>query len=216
MFFINALTEINKEALLSQKTFRILLKAMAHPGRIYPLPANCEIQNLYQGIALVEHNYALALILKTLLDHEIGFCVLGEGKKELETLVMEFTGSFPTDLESADFILVSDGDSKGQILKAKEGTLEYPETGASIIFCVKYICDSPIKNQTEKDLNCKVRFKGPGIKGEISAYFYGLKADEFHYLKEKNSQFPLGIDSIFVDAEANVLCVPRSTNIEVL
>ena len=194
--------QINDETFITQKTFRSLLQAMSHPGRVFTLSqeSGVESQESESG--------GLMLILQTLLDHEVGFCVIGTEKEYLKTNISELTGSPVKDISDADFIIISDGESNGEILKARKGSLEYPDTGATVIYFIHSL-------SAKDNGGLTLTLKGPGINGEISPLMSGVSKREFHYLKEINSEYPLGIDSIFIDSANRIMCIPRSTRIEV-
>lgn len=189
--------------LLLQKTFRTLLQAMSHPGRVYSL-------SLESGVWSQEPEFSgLILVLQTLLDHEVSFNVFGHQREELEYKVMRATGSKTANIEDADFIIIPSGDSGGAILHVKRGTLEYPDTGATVFYFIHSL-------SARDNGGLRITLKGPGINGEISTFIGGIKKDEFYYLKEINSEYPLGVESIFIDTAKRIMCIPRSTKIEVM
>jgi cupin superfamily acireductone dioxygenase involved in methionine salvage len=57
---------------------------------------------------------SLIHVLRTVLDHEVTFCVVGDGTgKELERMIFDKTKSKAADIASADYIIVPDGHSHG-------------------------------------------------------------------------------------------------------
>lgn len=196
------------EHLITQKTFRTLLQAMSHPGRIYEFAHESVIGSRETELQ------GLFSVLLTLLDHEVAFAVKGCGE-EFEQKITRVTGSMPASLKKADFIIVPSGDSEGEILMARRGALEYPDAGATVIYLVKSLSDC--NGAFDKDNGAQaVVLKGPGIYNEIAAAIGGLNRQELFYLKEINSEYPLGVDSIFIDGSCRVMCIPRSTRIEVV
>lgn len=193
---------LDDETLLTQRTFRILLKAMSHPGKVFPLEK-------------MPSKNGLMLILQTLLDGEVSFCLLSREKGFLEEKIKSFTGSKETIIEEADFIIIPSGNSQGLINRAKRGTLEYPDRGATAIYCVNSILPHSYIGLTETNGGFNLSLKGPGINGEITVFLSGISKDEFYHLRKINSDYPLGIDAIFVDSASNIMCIPRSTVIEV-
>ncbi|MCX7914057.1 MAG: phosphonate C-P lyase system protein PhnH [Thermodesulfovibrionales bacterium] len=193
----------DSETFLTQKLFRVLLQAMGHPGSIYNVSDIVTLS--IKGFA----NPLLPILLKTLLDCEVGFSVIGKERENLKVKISELTRSSIRDISEADFIIISDGKSDGEILKAKRGSLEYPDKGATVI----YVVDSLNKKRKGRPLAV---LKGPGIKDKIEVFADGSMRSELSYLKEINSEFPRGVDSIFIDSLCNIMCIPRSSNIEVL
>lgn len=181
--------------LATQQTFRILLQAMSHPGRTYALPAEC-------------CRPGWQMVVQTLLDPEVSFTVLGKDRPGWEREIRQLTRSRVSEVAQADFIIIPEGDSHGELVKARRGTLEYPDTGATVIYLVE-----SLKDQGGKE--AEVVFRGPGIPEEISPVIQGLNKHEFLYLQGINREFPLGIDGIFIDRVNRLMCLPRSTQIEV-
>ena len=64
------------------------------------------------------------------------------------------------------------------------------------------------------ELSCSRQFmlRGPGIE-QVSFADFGMGEKWVAEREKKNIEYPLGVDPIFVDRQANVLCVPRTTQI---
>lgn len=173
-----------------QKAFRILLDAMSHPGRMYDLNSLKTESHLY-------------LIIKTLIDNEVTFSVIGTKIDELSKEISLLTGARRSSVEEADFLIITEGKSRGKIEKAKIGTLEYPDRGATLIYYIDSKNSGPVY----------LRLLGPGIMGEHTILINGIAKDEFLSLKKINKNYPLGLDSIFVKKSGEIFCIPRSTRI---
>ncbi|MCS7200241.1 MAG: phosphonate C-P lyase system protein PhnH [Caldimicrobium sp.] len=187
---INRTIILNDEILNSQRAFRVLLNSMCHPGTLYDL-------------SFINHQNYLKLILKTLLDNEVSHCVIGDNKEIIEKEIYEMTGSKSRQIDEADFIVIFGNSSNGEIKKAKIGTPEYPDSSATLIYYI-----SSNHNETTR-----VKLKGPGIEGEKMFLVFGINKNEFELLKLINSNYPLGLDSIFLYDFGKVFCIPRSTRI---
>jgi alpha-D-ribose 1-methylphosphonate 5-triphosphate synthase subunit PhnH len=189
------------EEIILQKVFRRVLQAMSRPGRTYSVAAQYSVSDRWSS---------LMLVLRTVLDHEVSFCVVGNGTgKELERMIFDKTKSKVADIASADYIIVPDGDSHGEILKAQRGTPEYPDRSATVIFSLP----SLLLKEEGKPL---LAFTGPGIREEIvTAPLKGIEFRELACLKEINSEYPLGVDTLFIDQGGRVMALPRSTAIEI-
>lgn len=184
------------EVFLTQKIYRTLLQAMARPGEIYSL-------------SVFASENGLILLAITLLDEEVSFHIIGEDKEKLAREIYLKTGSKFENIEKADFVIITSGDSKGLLLSAKRGTLLRPDLSATVIYLVHTIS----KN------NCNgvnISLRGPGIKDKAFVCIKGIKKEEFYYLQEVNSEYPLGVDSIFIDKDNNIVCIPRSSKLEVV
>ena len=73
----------------------------------------------------------------------------------MERRITAATGSMAAGIGSADFIITAAMDTGGEIYKAKRGSLEYPDNGATVI----YYSAVPFDNKTNRE----IVLKGPGI-----------------------------------------------------
>ncbi len=183
----------------TQQVFRIVMQAMGNPGSIYSLDNHG---------AREMHTSTLELLAETLFDQDVTFCVIGDqGTNEFEGRVYERTKSPVTALSLADFIIVTGGASNRGLLDAKRGTPEYPDRGATILFNIETLEEGSTSDFL-------ARLNGPGIAGEKYIQMQGLDHEELDHLRELNSGYPLGVDSIFVDKKDRIMCLPRSTKIQ--
>ena len=186
----------------SQKIFRILLDAFAHPGKV----ANLSDLKIAPPSSISK---ASAGVLFTLLDIEVGFAVSTSDKKLRERIEEYFiinTGVRLKNLESADFIL-----ALGELPKLeriKRGSLEYPDQGATVIYSVEEINESLFGIDS-----LSLTLTGPGINGKRVLSLKGLKKQEVMKIMEVNREFPLGADFLFTDRKGKFFALPRSTKI---
>ena len=180
---------------VTQKTFRTLLQALSRPGEIYSLSHVGEGQSWFP-------------VLETLLDHEVSFAVFGPNNDAFARMVADLTRCPVTTVAKADFIIVTQGGSRGRILEAQRGTLEYPDQGATIIYLVESL------SREGRD-GLRVKLQGPGVKAEMSARITGLHGEELLYLRQINQDFPLGVDCFLIDRTGRVMGIPRSAQLEV-
>lgn len=173
-------------------TFRVLLKAMSRPGRVYPLP------DFPAGLP------AAAGLLGCLLDNETSLAVIGDN--ELESFLPGHLGCLSTAPEEADFILVGRGAEGGcRDLNLRCGSMDYPDRGATVVYLVDELAEG----------GSSLSLAGPGIDGGISLAIGGFDCDALRHLQRLNSNYPLGVDAIFLDRQGRVACVPRSSRIGV-
>ncbi len=175
---------------LDHAVYRALLTAMSRPGSVQPLPAAA-------AAAPALH------VLSALVDHEATFHVHGDDALARE--VRRATGGEPAPLDRADFVIFPAGESGELLRRVKRGTLEYPDEGATAIYLVRGI----------EGAGGAAVLRGPGIRDRSSPRIGGLAANELALLREVNRDFPLGVDAVFLAPGGRVLCVPRSTRIEV-
>jgi len=200
----------------SQRIFRCILDAMARPGSILELS---DI-NITPPVA---NRYPL-LLLMTLLDHEVSFCVPGHGdanenENENRQAVAEYlrsnTGSKESGIGDADFILVCGGFSHGSIRETKQGTLEYPDESATVIYDIVSIRDVKHEGSEDGDGDMLLEFSGPGIAGRCMIGISGMERAEIEDILAVRD-YPLGIDAILSDRDGKIVCIPRSTSVRVM
>ncbi len=183
----------------AQRIFRSLLDAMANPGRIITLP---EID-----IKPPAANRYPLLLLMTLLDHEVSFCVMGGAQTQVTEYLKTNTGSKESRLEDSDFILVYGGSSHGLIPGARVGTLEYPDESATVIYDLDSIGDD--------GGDVLLELSGPGIADKRRIGASGIEENEIEDVLAMRD-YPLGLDLIFSDKAGRIACIPRSTIVEVM
>jgi alpha-D-ribose 1-methylphosphonate 5-triphosphate synthase subunit PhnH len=171
------------------RTFRVILQGMSHPGKVYSLP-----DVLKEGVID---------LLGCLIDNEVSFAVIDD--KDMEKALSLQTGSRPVSPEDADYILVANGTTGNRLTGCKRGSLEYPDTGATVVYLVEEL--------SQRDDG--IILSGPGVNRSISLHVKGLDISEFHLLKKINSEFPLGVDVLFLDRSGRIACIPRSSQIGV-
>jgi len=176
----------------SQRVFRCVLQATAQPGKLFTLPPT---------EAAPPETVALAL-----LDHEVTFCAVGEGAREVGQRLVRETGSRVVPLPEADFAMISGGDSDGAVLNLSRGTLERPEAGATAVYAVERLGTGPLT----------LGLSGPGISGERTLGVEGLSSREAEAIRESRVDYPLGVDVYLVDGAGRVAGLPRSTRLEVV
>ena len=180
----------------SRMIFRSLLDAMASPGHIITLP-QIDIE------PSVENKYPL-LLLMTLLDHEVSFCVLDHDTRITEYLRSN-TQSNESTIEDSDFILVYGGTSHGLIRKARIGALEYPDESATVIYDIDMIGNGSIL----------LELSGPGIIDKRRIRINGIKQTEIEDILSIKD-YPLGVDVILSNRVGRIACIPRSTSVNVI
>ena len=174
-------------------TFRAILTAMSHPGKVYRLP---EFDN--EETAVVE-------LLRCLLDNEVGVAVIGD--PALESDLVRHTACKLVPYQEADFIIIDNFADTAALPGCKTGSLEYPDSGATILYLVDGLSEG----------DGGIFLTGPGIAGKISLRISGLAAGEVSRLRDLNSVFPLGVDAMFFVRRRNgrIACIPRSSQIGV-
>lgn len=182
-----------------QKAYRKVLNTFSYPGKIESLQEEMK-HCTYQ----MECGNAMQIMMYMLLDADTSFCMESTSMK-LAQRFSRLTYSVQKEIKDASFVFVTlDSFDKlaGVISNSAMGTLENPQHGATIIVeCEKL----------RKDGN--LCLKGPGIQGQT---YLGVEGNDawISSRQEKNAEFPLGVDLLFVDKEGNCVSLPRTTQIE--
>ena len=154
----------------TQRGFRALLAAMAEPGTVQPLPGG------------------LALVLATLVDHEVLLAEVGDEH-----------------WERADFVVVRGGSSGGRLAAARRGTPLDPAAGATAIYELAAVGAGPLV----------LSLTGPGVGAEPRLLrLGGLAGDEVELFQRSRAGYPCGVDVILVDQARHCAALPRSTVLE--
>ena len=179
------------ETIRDHMTFRVILQAMSHPGKVYRLP---EFEK--EETAIIE-------LLSCLLDNEVGVAVLGD--QALAKNLTQYTNCRLVACTEADFVIVGSLAESRDITGVKQGSLEYPDSGSTILYLVDGLSEE----------EGGVVISGPGVKDKNSLRISGFTAAEVASLQQLNNQFPLGVDAIFFVPRRNgqIACIPRSAQI---
>jgi alpha-D-ribose 1-methylphosphonate 5-triphosphate synthase subunit PhnH len=180
-----------------------MLTAMARPGTI-------------QQLQLAAGQSPAASLLAALVDHEVCFCLVNERAErsaEAETLTRQLaalTGSVPTPVRDADFV-VSSGPLPAAVWgQLRRGTPAYPDRSATVIYVL------PAVGILLADMPCAVlTVTGPGIATNQRLLISGLNGEEFAALAAANADFPLGVDVMLADWTGRLACIPRSSTLRV-
>jgi len=184
----------------AQQAYRKLLICMSRPGTIENIET--ESENIDFDISFYKGTLLNMLVL---LDGEVTFNIISKNKEEVTNFVKQITFARATTLEQADFIFILNDapeNSLGEAFRrAKLGNLIDPHKSATIIAEVEELSEE--KTYT---------LKGPGI---LDVCYMGIitKGTFVEERESKNIEYPLGVDVVFIDREAQVMCLPRTTKI---
>ena len=176
--------------------FRVILQATSHPGKGFELPVSGTCN---------DRQATLISMLGCLMDNEVTFSIIGDEGDSIADAITFRTGSFLVGISEADFVIASRGATDGLLELIKRGTLDYPDKGATLVYLIDRIADN----------GGSTALRGPGIDGVIQPLFSGLADTELTGLRKVNSEYPLGVDALFLDAHGRVTSIPRSRRIGV-
>lgn len=178
----------------SQRTFRNVLRAMSHPGRLILFETSIKPPPpLYPTTAAV---------CLTLLDSETNLWIdrseLGEVK---EWLRFHCGCSLVDSPSQADFGLLTQGFEEYHMKQFPIGEEEFPERSATLFVQV-----GGFQPGIGRSL------KGPGIKNEERLEIYGLPETFWKAWHQNNALYPLGVDVLFI-SPSGLVGLPRTTEV---
>lgn len=179
----------------SSQAFRVMLDAMAQPGRILPLTPGFEAP-----APLLASTAAICL---TLCDYDTPLWLDASLRQAPVMDYLRFhTGArIENDMAQASFLLCTPASAAEALRLASPGNAEYPDASATLVI------------QLQGFAGESLTLTGPGIKDARAFTTCGLD-DRFWALMEDNHQlFPLGRD-VFFTALGEIAALPRSTHIK--
>ncbi|MFE5318871.1 phosphonate C-P lyase system protein PhnH [Paenibacillus sp. NPDC056579] len=183
-----------------QTVYRKVIDSMSRPGTITELSE--EAGKLEREGSMMPSTLVLA---KMVLDTEVTFKVISEREAEAVHMLGQTTYAKEADVSDADYIFVlrdaAPGELQRALEKAKIGELGDPHFSATFIIEAASLTGGE-----------KLRLTGPGIQSHAQAE--PQTGDNWIDMRaERNAEFPLGLDLIFVDADHRLLALPRTTQI---
>ncbi len=183
-----------------QSTYRLTLDAMSRPGKIVSLSS--DVTAINDSLYFFPSTW---LLIHMLLDIDVTFNVISSLPEEKLALMNQLTYAKPASMHQADYIFVShdanNSDVHAAIEQVKNGSLVDPHESATVIIEVEAL-------STE----AYYELRGPGIK---SCTYINIHSHvEWQTIREqRNIEYPLGIDLIFVDRKHQLIALPRTTQV---
>ena len=183
----------------SQAHYRRILDAMARPGEVRELHA--PYLSPPDGICP-----AAALVGFALLNGDASFCAFDDDA--VAGYLRENTDGVIAGVSDADFIFMrgETAEDASVVTLAREGTLSYPEGGATLVLSVDRLGEPDGAGLT-------LFLTGPGVALENRLFVKGLAREIIEEVRRKNAEFPLGVDLVLADKEGRIACIPRSSKI---
>ena len=171
-----------------QCNFRLLLDAMARPGKCQTLTT------------VPKEGPSVLSVLATLLDAEV---TLADPHSLLRKDYWPMLQTKSATVELADYV-VCEG-NRTPNFTPKLGTLPSPEKSATLILVVDELGQG----------DTRLKLTGPGIADTESLTIKGLDSQWLTMREDWVCSFPLGVDLVFV-ADKQLAALPRTTKVEVL
>ncbi|MDP4823031.1 MAG: phosphonate C-P lyase system protein PhnH [Aestuariivirgaceae bacterium] len=182
-------------AIASAEAFRVILDAMARPGRISNLG---DVQDM---LPLVNSTWT---VLLTLCDHATGVFLPADyaASSVISALQFHAGARIVADPAQAAFVLAKASDATALLAACDMGSPEYPDRSATLII------------QCNELNHNGVTLSGPGIQTTQGFGAVGMDAGFWQALSERRQYYPRGTD-LFFTAPGQISAIPRSTRIEV-
>jgi len=181
----------------TQRIYRLMLDAIARPGKIQTLPR----LDVCPPPGLTSYLAALAF---TLLDGETTFATLPANGCWHDYLALN-TGARTAGADEAEFVILDGREHVPQLAGLSRGSLLSPEKGATVFALVDGVAAG--------GGGIRLMLTGPGVKGSVVLAVDGLHAANLADIGALNREYPLGVDTFFVDSRGNMAALPRSTSL---
>lgn len=183
----------------SQRVFRVLLDALARPGRVLELPA---------GLIDVD-TPAPVLVPLALADLEVTLAVLEPAEPGWAARLERATGARRATAERADLVLALQPPRPDELRALRRGTPDRPDLGCRLVLACDRIAVAASEPAVLLDLT------GPGVPGTARLAVTGLPVEVLEALVAVNRRFPLGVDTFLVGTGGHVAGLPRSTRVQI-
>jgi alpha-D-ribose 1-methylphosphonate 5-triphosphate synthase subunit PhnH len=180
----------------AQASFRLLLEAMAHPGRVLSL-----------GIDLAAAppaplDAAAAAVMLALLDRETPLWLGADAGAAAGYLRFHCGCPVTDDPGAAGFAFLPLGSVPPPLARFDLGSDDYPDRSTTLIIAVRGLAPGP-----------GIGLMGPGIEGRAELAVEGLPPGFWAERQALECRFPRGLDVTFT-AGSRLAALPRSTRVE--
>jgi alpha-D-ribose 1-methylphosphonate 5-triphosphate synthase subunit PhnH len=181
--------------LSAQATFRAVMDAMAHPGRVYAIEERLS--------APPPLSRAAAAIALALCDQDTPVWLdAGLAEADVAYWLRFHTGAPVVEAPAgAAFAILSDPEQAPPFEAFAQGTPEYPNRSATLILQVESVQEGPA-----------LVLSGPGVKGCATLRARPQPPDFRDRLAANGALFPRGVDLLLV-TDAAVVGLPRSVRL---
>jgi alpha-D-ribose 1-methylphosphonate 5-triphosphate synthase subunit PhnH len=183
------------------RVFRVLVDALASPGRTYRMPRD-----------LVGRTPMALVPLLAVGDIDVTVAV--EPDRERWALaVATATGAATSASEDADWVAFLEAPTSRSIERLDPGSTYAPERGTRVSIAVDALVPLDGRHRAPAEATV-VRLAGPGVPGHTELAVVGIGAGVFATLAAVNRGFPAGLDTWLLAADGSVAAIPRSSTIE--
>jgi alpha-D-ribose 1-methylphosphonate 5-triphosphate synthase subunit PhnH len=180
----------------SQRIFRAVMDAMAHPGRVLEVPGPAVTPRpLHQAAAA----FCLAMV-----DFETPLWLDGAAATSDTRDFLRFhCGCRVVERpEAARFAVIADPGAMPALDRFEAGTDEFPDSSATVMIQSRALSSRGSR-----------RLTGPGISGDARLEAAGLPDMFWSSLRDNHALFPRGVDVLLTDGRY-LAALPRTTRVE--
>src|SRR5262245_14435263 len=180
----------------SQRIFRALLEAIAHPGRVVEVGGPTDAPRSLDPAA--------AALCLTLVDGETPLWLDPAARADEVSGYLRFHCGCPivATPDAARFALITEPRTMSPLTAFTQGTAESPDRSATLILQVGTLIAGHGR-----------RLTGPGIAHEARLDVPALGATFWTELRDNHARFPRGVD-VLLTAGTVVAALPRTTHVE--
>lgn len=179
----------------AQAVFRVALEALAHPGRVLTVDADCGVP---AGLSP-----AMTAMLLTLVDGDTPLWLAPSVQEEARAFLRFHCGCPVVDAPGlARFAVVPLGHETPALSVFHPGDPAYPDQSATLLVEV-----------ADLEQGRELSLSGPGILDRAALRVDGLDEDFWREWRLNHQRFPLGLD-LFLIQGRRICGLPRSTRVE--
>lgn len=194
---------------LMQRAFRHVLDAFARPGTVQRLPVE-----LSRDGGPLEFGAPLETLVRLFVDQAVSFCVEDADSNAAERFLVSETHAVRMPCQEADFVIVparADVQTvRNAVLEASRGVLASPEKGATVLMGCERIEAAGQRAGVPLPV---VEVRGPGV-ADVNRF--GIDRIAWADARAgRDDEYPCGIEIVLVDAEGDLVAIPRSARLAV-
>lgn len=179
----------------AQAAFRVALEALAHPGRVLEIEADCGVP---AGMSP-----AMVALLLTLVDVDTPLWLPAGVDDEVRAFLRFHCGCSMVDQPGeARFAALPRGHRAPALSLFNPGDSAYPDQSATLLI-----------EATDLERGRALTLSGPGIQDRAALHVDGLEEGFWREWRLNHQRFPLGVD-LFLTQGRRICGLPRSTRVE--
>ena len=193
----------------SQRSFRAVLEAMSHPGRMVdvgtPIDAPPPLHAATAAICLALVDFETPVWIQAATDgntHATENATAHATESLSQFLRFHCSSPLAADPALAAFAVIHDPAHMPALTAFSAGLSDYPDRSTTLLIQVDGL-----------NTGCRVQLSGPGIKGTQQLAPSGLPERFWTEWRDNGALFPRGVDVLFI-CGSDIAALPRTTRVE--